>query len=261
METSKATVICLAQYKGGTGKTTAVINISACLAKKGYKVLAIDLDQQSSLTVWMGINPIELKHTMRSLLTTQITAEEILVPTQEGVDLLPAHIDLALVELHMPPLEREKILLRKIKPLLARYDYILIDTPPNFIMTTVNAMTAADFLLVPIQPEPLCLYGMSQLSETLNLVQSTSNPALKLLGVFTTLYDTRLSLQRDIVDKVAADWGELTFKTVIKRRSSLLEATLERQSIIKLKPNSDLSREYQMLTEEVIERVQTARSS
>lgn len=251
------TTICLAQYKGGTGKTSSVINIAVCMKQLGYKVLVVDMDQQANLTVWLGINPTELASNISDLLTDEnVAAQNILIHTKEGIDLLPSNIDLALVEMRMSPMQREMVLARKLQPIKDNYDFILIDTPPNFIMTTINAMTAADYLLVPIQPEPLCLFGLSQLTQTFDLIKRTTNPNVELLGVFITLYDARIAANVQIAEKVRQDWQRLTFETVIRRRSNVHEATLKYQSIISLYPNSELSQDYKALTREVVSRVQ-----
>lgn len=248
--------ICLAQSKGGTSKTSSVINIGAGLLKAGHKVLAVDVDQQASLTLSLGIEPSSLKQSMRALLIDPaVTAEQILVPTQEGIDLLPANLDLSMVEFHMPAVGREKVLSKKLRPMASKYDFVLIDTPPSFAVTTLNAMSASNYLLVPIQPEPLCLLGMAQLTEAFNLVKQNTNPRLKMLGVFIALYDGRIRNHREIAEQIREDWGDLAFKSFIRRRSNMLDSTLEGRSMISLNLKSEVAQDYQALTREVLQRV------
>jgi chromosome partitioning protein len=249
--------IALCQSKGGTSKTSSVLNISACLVRNGYRVLAVDVDQQASLTVSLGIDPATLPLSMRAILTDpEVTANDVLVQTQEGIDLIPANLDLSLVEFHMSPVGRDRILARKLHQIAPNYDFIVIDTPPSFAITTLNAMAAADYLLVPMQPEPLCLLGMSQLTEAYKLVQQDANPKLEILGIFIALYDGRSSYHRDIAAKVRQDWGELTFKTIIRRRMGILEAALEGRATVSLSPNSEIAQDYLALTGEILSRVQ-----
>jgi chromosome partitioning protein len=253
-----AITICLAQSKGGTSKTSSVLNISACLIQQGYKVLAIDIDMQANLTSGLGVDPTKLERSMYALMTDQATtAADILVHTQEEVDLLPANLDLSIVELAIKEIMgREKILARKIRPLLPDYDFVLIDTPPSFALTTLNALTAADYLLSPVQPEPFCLTGMGNLVRTYDLVRENSNPNLEILGIFITMYDSRLSAHREIAEIIRQDWGDRAFEAVIRRRSNIMDSTAEGRSIIKSRPSSDLAQDYQLLTKEILRRVQ-----
>jgi len=251
-----AKVICLAQQKGGTSKTSSVLNLSACLVQAGYKVLAVDVDQQASLTVSLGVDLSNLKRSMQALLTEQaVAAEEVIVKTEEGIDLIPANVDLAMVEFQMPSISRERVLARKLHPLKDRYDFILIDTPPSFAITTLNAMVAAEYLLVPVQPEPLCLLGMSQLTKFFQLVQQDTNPHIRHLGVFIALYDGRSNYHKEITKQIREDWGDLAFQTVIRRRMNILEATLKGQATTTLAPNSEVAQDYQALTKEILARV------
>lgn len=250
-----AKIICLAQSKGGTSKTTTAINLAACLVQNGYKVLAVDTDQQASLTVSLGINPSDNPKSMRALLTEINTKpSDILVHTQENIDLLPANVDLSLVEFYMPAVGRERVLDKKLRPFSKNYDFVVVDTPPSFAITTLNAMAASDYILVPFQPEPLCLLGMSQLTEAFELVRSNANPRLKILGLFITLYDSRVRYHRDIAEQIREDWKNQLFDTIIRRRSNVLEATLEGRSIVSLRANSEVAQDYQALAREVISR-------
>lgn len=251
-----AKTICLAQSKGGTGKTSSTLNIGAALAEKGYKVLACDLDQQASLTVSLGVNPVDYAQAnMKQLLTEPgIKAQDLIVETQEGIDLIPSHVSLAMVEYRMPNVSREKQLSRKLKPLHDRYDYILLDTAPSLGIATLNALSAADYVTVPTQPEPLCVYGLYMLQDTIDEIRSDANPVLEMLGFFITFYDARVKGHREMEKQLREEWPDRIFKTVIKRRPSMLETTMEGRSILYLKSDSELATEYRALTEEVIKR-------
>jgi chromosome partitioning protein len=254
--TTRANVICLAQAKGGTAKTSSVLNLSAALVQKGYRVLVADLDAQANLTQGLGINPVELEVSMYSLLSNPtLTAASTVVSTQEGIDLLPANIDLSGLDLSVNALiGRERLLAKKLRPLLTAYDFVLIDTPPALSLATTNALTASDYLLVPIQPVQFCLNGMQNLVQHFESVRDNSNPSLKFLGVFITLYE-RITAHREISEVIRREWGELAFNTVIRKRSNIHEATLENRSVVTARPDSDLAQDYQALTEEIVNRV------
>jgi chromosome partitioning protein len=253
-----AVIICLAQQKGGTSKTSSVWNISACLVQNGYRVLAVDMDMQANLTYSLGVNPLELSQTMYALMAdSQVKAGDILVKTGDGIDLLPADNDLSVVEFAMKEaLGREKVLARKLRPIASDYDFILIDTPPSFAITTLNAMSAAGYLLCPIQPEPYCLDGMRNLVRTYEMVQENANPKLEILGVFVTMYNHRLKAHREIAEVIKRDWEDKAFNTVIRERTNILESTVDGKPIVLYKPTSDLAQDYRELTKEIIERVQ-----
>jgi chromosome partitioning protein len=251
-----AVVICLAQAKGGTSKTSSTLNIAACLNAADYKVLVVDLDAQANLTQGLGIDPVEMEHTMFSLLSNStISYKDILVSTQEGIDLLPANIDLSGLDLSINALiGREKLLARKLREARKEYDFILIDTPPALSLATTNALAAADYVLVPVQPVQFCLNGMQNLIQHVEAVRDNSNPNLRTLGVFVTLYE-RITAHREIAEVVKQDWGDLAFQTYIRKRSNIHDATLYNRSIISTQPGSDLSQDYQTLAEEILQRV------
>ena len=256
----KAKVICLAQYKGGTGKTSSVINLAACLQKQGEKVLVVDLDQQANLTAWLGHPPEQLKRTVKALLLDEddkVEVDDVLVPTSEGFDLLPASIDLVQAEMQLQLMMASETQLRnKLVTILDRYSYILLDTPPAPGKLGINAMTAADYVLVPVQPEPLCLQGLEHLNGAVNLVRRKGlNHELKLLGVFVTLYDRRREVHKQMVEHLKQQWKSSMFDTMVRQRTIMAEAAALSQSVISYAPASDLAQDYQHLTKEVIERV------
>ncbi|NWJ98484.1 MAG: ParA family protein [Chloroflexi bacterium] len=251
-----AKTICLAQSKGGTGKTTSTLNLGAVLAGQGYRVLLVDVDQQANLTVSLGVDPLELPKTMRSLLVEEeTTAEEIIIRTSEGLDLIPANLDLAFIELAMEPLARDQVLAQKLVSVKPNYDFVLIDTPPNFSLPVTNAMTASDYVLVPVQPEPLCVFGLSLLVENLQKVKRKLNPSLVLLGLFITLYDNSEAAHVHLTERLRQDWPDFLMSQTI-RDSALNDRTvLEGRSIVNSRPRSALAHDYQALTEEVLKRV------
>jgi chromosome partitioning protein len=248
-----AEIICFAQSKGGTGKTSSTLNIAAVLVEKGYRVLVCDLDQQSNLTISLGVNPLDCEVNTYNLLTeASATAKDAIVSTTEKIDLLSAHPDLALVE----SVAREKQLARKLNPIAKNYDFILLDTAPSLGIATLNALCAANWLFIPTQPEPLCVYGLNMLIDQMENVRTESNPNLDLLGFFITFYDARSKAHKEIERGLREQWEGQILKSVIKRRNSILETTLEGKSIISLRSESDLAKEYRALTEEMIKRVQ-----
>ncbi|HEX2911914.1 MAG TPA: AAA family ATPase [Chloroflexia bacterium] len=253
---SKAKVICLAQSKGGTAKTSSAVNIGACLVREGYKVLLVDLDPQANLTTSVGVEPSDLARTNYELFTDHATeASAILQPTAEGMDLLPSSIDLAVVERNIrDAIGREKILARKLTPLRASYDYIICDTSPYFNLLTTNGMAAADYILIPVQPEPNCIRGLGQVYEQVVLVQENLNPQMQLLGVFIVMYDNRINGHQFLTAQVRENWEDYTFDTIIRRRSNILQATAENRSVVQAQPTSDLAQDYIALTREVVKR-------
>lgn len=247
-------IYTLSQQKGGVGKTALTLNMAAALAREGYRVLAVDCDSQASLTLSLGVNPLELGATMFELLTDpKVKAEAVIVPTSEaGVDLLPAHLTLAVVEMNMrDTVGRERVLHRKLEPVRDRYDFILIDCGPTLGITTLNALGAADKVIVVVQPEPLCIFGLEQLFDTVRLVRENSNANLEVAGIVISMYDARLKGHRDITEQLREQFGDLVYQTPIRRRSSIIESTANGVSIVSSKPGSDLAQDYVNLAREV----------
>lgn len=254
-----AKTICLAQQKGGTSKTTSVWNIAACLNQAGYKVLAVDADAQSNLTTSFGIKSADTAVTLYTLLTEpEATADQAVVSTEEGVDLIPADLELSAVDFRMKDRTgRERVLDKKLKRLQPNYDFIIIDTAPDLGLVTLNALTAADYLLAPIQPEPYCLRGMQTLSEIIETVKEDSMHDLRWLGVFVSMYDARITAHREIAVEIRDAWRGLYFDTIVRKRSGgLSDAVLGAKPIVGLRPTSELAQDYQALTKEIIDRVE-----
>lgn len=250
-----ALTYAVSMQKGGVGKTATTLNLAASLAKEGYKILAVDCDSQASLTLSLGINPLEQNVTMFELLTDpKLKAEAVIVPTNEAnVDLIPSHLTLAVVEMQMrDAVGRERLLHRKLVSVKDKYDFIFLDCGPTLGITTLNALGAADRVMVVVQPEPLCIFGLEQLIETVTLVRDNSNPNLEIGGVVISMYDSRLKGHRDIAEQLRNQFGTLVFQTSIRRRSSIIESTSNGISVVSFKPNSDLAQDYISLAREVI---------
>ena len=226
------------------------------MVEMGLKVLVCDLDPQSNLTIGLGVDPTTLlDRNMKELLANSKTrAEDFLLQTAEGIDLFPSGIELSRLEAAAQEVAREKMLAKKLQPLLSNYDFILCDTPPSLGHPTLNAMAAADYILIPVEPQPFCIYGLSQLQETFEMIREDSNLRLAILGLFIAKLDKRISLQNEIAERVKNEWGDLAFQTIIYSRAKIQETQLEGRSIITSDKNSPTAKEYRALTKEVLHR-------
>lgn len=249
-------IIAIANQKGGVGKTTTAINLSACLAEAGKKVLTIDLDPQGNTTSGLGVNKAEQEHTTYELLIGEDPVEACLLKeVLPNLDMLPSNINLSGAEIEMIGIEQKEFVLKKeIDKIRDQYDFVIIDCPPSLNMLTVNAMTTADTVLVPIQCEYYALEGLSQLIHTINLVKQRLNPVLELEGVVFTMYDARTNLSLQVVENVKSSLKNTVYKTIIPRNVRLAEAPSHGMPITLYDTRSAGAESYRLLAEEVIGR-------
>ena len=248
--------IAIANQKGGVGKTTTSINLSAALAEKGKKVLVIDTDPQGNTTSGFGLNKNQLENTIYELLIGECTANDALnKEVVENVDIIPSNVNLAAVEIELIDIEEKEFILKKaVASIRDNYDFIIIDCPPSLSMLTINAMTTADTVLVPIQCEYYALEGLSQLVHTVNLVKERLNNSLEMEGVIFTMYDSRTNLSMQVVENVKEHINENVYKTIIPRNIRLAEAPSYGIPINLYDPRSSGAEAYRLLADEVIKR-------
>ena len=247
-------IIAIANQKGGVGKTTTSINLSACLAEKGKKVLVIDTDPQGNTTSGFGIDKNNLDNTLYELILGECTIRDCIInDVVKGVSVLPSNVNLAAAEIELIGIDKkEYILNNEVDYVKDDYDFIIIDCPPSLNMLTINAMTTADSVLVPIQCEYYALEGLSQLIHTVNLVKERLNPDLKMEGVVFTMYDSRTNLSMQVVENVKQNLSQKVFNTLIPRNIRLAEAPSYGQPINVYDGKSAGAEAYMQLAEEVL---------
>ena len=248
--------IAIANQKGGVGKSTTAINLSSCLGAMGQKVLTIDLDPQGNTTSGLGVEKDAAENTVYELLLGECEVEECLQKLEfEGVSLIPSNVNLAGAEIELIGIEdKEYILQNKISKIRDQFDFIIIDCPPSLNMLTINAMTTANTVLVPIQCEYYALEGLSQLMHTIELVQERLNPDLEMEGVVFTMYDARTNLSLQVVENVKDNLQERVYKTIIPKNVRLAEAPSHGLPINLYDARSTGAEAYHQLAEEVINR-------
>ena len=252
-----ARIIAMCNQKGGVGKTTTTINLGAALAEWGRKVLLVDFDPQGSLSVGLGLNPHDMELSIYNLLIQpQVTIDEVIVATNvPGMDLLPSNIDLSAAEVQLvQEVAREQTLQRVLAPVLDQYDVILIDCQPSLGLLTVNALTAAHGVLIPLECEYFALRGVALLKTTIDKVRERLNPRLKIDGVLGTMYDGRTLHGREVMERLVQAWGDTVFHTVIRRTVKFSDSTVAGEPILTYAGKSAGAESYRQLAKEVLAR-------
>jgi chromosome partitioning protein len=252
-----ARIISMCNQKGGVGKTTTTINLGASLAEYGRKVLLVDFDPQGSLSVGLGLNPHQMELTIYNLLMEpEVTLDDVVVPSGvAGMDLLPSNIDLSAAEVQLVhEVAREQTLQRMLAPAIEHYDVILIDCQPSLGLLTVNALTASDGVIVPLECEYFALRGVALLKTTIDKVRERLNPKLQIDGVLGTMYDGRTLHGREVMERLVEAWGDTVFHTVIRRTVKFSDSTVAGEPITSYATSSPGADAYRQLAREVLAR-------
>jgi chromosome partitioning protein len=244
-------VIAFANQKGGVAKTTTTLNLGVALVERGKRVLCVDLDPQSNLTMSQGIDPDDLERTMFDVLVHKTPIEEVIV--RREIDLAASSIDLAGAELALSSMiGRERALQKALLPVRGTYDYILIDTPPSLGLLTINALTASDGVIVPVQCEYLSLRGLIQLENTLTMIRENLNPDVRIKGILPTMFDGRTLHSREAVEILQENFGDLVFETKIRKTIRYAEAPVKGTSVLKYDSKGNAAKAYRDLAGEVL---------
>ena len=257
-------IIALANQKGGVGKTTSAISLAAALAEMEYRVLLVDFDPQGGCALGLGIEPAQLELSVyNALLDRDVAAEEVILETKvPNLYLLPSNIDLAAAEIMLvQEVAREQSLMRVLAPLRLKYDFILIDAPPSLGLLTINALTAADGVLIPLECEYYALRGMALLMESIERIKERLNPRLHIDGILATMFDPRTLHAKEVLARVEEAFGSAVFETVIRKTVRFAEAPVAGESILTYAPSSQGATAYRELAQEVISRVTSRQSA
>jgi chromosome partitioning protein len=245
-------VIAFANQKGGVAKTTSTLNLAVAFKEEGFDVLAVDLDPQGNLTMSQGMNPDQVERSMFDVLVHSLPIEEVIHRVE--VDLAVSSIDLAGAELALASMiGRERALQKALIPVRSRYDYILVDTPPSLGLLTINALTASDGVIVPVQCEYLSLRGLVQLENTLTMIRENLNPSVEIRGILPTMYDSRTLHSREAMDMLKENFGDLVFSTSIRKTIRYAEAPVQGSSVLKYDPSGSAADAYRELAKEVLQ--------
>ena len=256
-------IIAIANQKGGVGKTTTSINLAASLAVLEHKTLLVDADPQANSTSGLGFEPRTIKTSIYECIINDIEPKDIILHTETpNLDLIPAHIDLVGAEIEMINLpEREHMMKRVLEKVRNKYDFIIVDCSPSLGLITINSLTAADSLIIPVQCEYFALEGLGKLLNTVKIIQSKQNPELDIEGFLLTMYDSRLRLSNQIVEEIKTHFQQMVFKTIIQRNTRLGEAPSFGQTIIMHDANSKGAINYLNLAREILQQNELTRIS
>jgi chromosome partitioning protein len=245
-------VIAFANQKGGVAKTTTTLNLAVAFKEQGFSVLGVDLDPQGNLTMSQGMDPDTVERSMFDVLVHSVPIEEVIHRTE--IDLAVSSIDLAGAELALSSMiGRERALQKALLPVRSRYDYVLIDTPPSLGLLTINALTASDGVIVPVQCEYLSLRGLVQLENTLSMIRENLNPTVEIRGILPTMYDSRTLHGREAVEMLKENFGDLVFDTRIRKTVRYAEAPVQGASVLKYDPRGSAAQAYRELAKEVLD--------
>jgi chromosome partitioning protein len=246
-----AQVLAFANQKGGVAKTTSTVNLGVALTEMGKRVLAVDMDPQGNLTMSQGIDPENLEKSMYDVLVHRLPITEVILSNE--IDVACATIDLAGAEMALSTqIGRERALEKALRPVRDRYDFILIDTPPSLGLLTINALTAAEGVIVPVQCEYLSLRGLLQLERTLEMIRENINPKVRIKGILPTLLDSRTIHGRESIEVLRENFGALVFDTVVRKTIKFAEAPVQGSSVLKYDPRGKGAEAYRSLAREVL---------
>jgi chromosome partitioning protein len=249
--TGQAKVIAFANQKGGVAKTTTTLNLAAAFAEAGHRVLCVDMDPQGNLTMSQGIDPDALEQSMFDVLVHDLSIREVI--RRREIDVACASIDLAGAEIAMSmKIGRERALSKALRPVLEDYDFICVDTPPSLGLLTVNALTAADQVIVPVQCEYLSMRGLLQLQNTLAMIRENLNPDVQIAGILPTMVDTRTLHAKEAIEILEENFGDRVFGARIKKTVRFAEAPVKGMSVLKYDPTGTAADAYRQLAKEVL---------